>query len=86
MGFDSYILKIFTNACFGLFLQISGALIVPVALILMVYALVVYRVRTMRILRRESVRYDDQRGPLLLTVLLVVVLLIAYAISIHFSF
>eukprot|EP00210_Caulerpa_lentillifera_P006443 g6155.t1 len=62
--------------------RISGALIAPMALVLMIYALVMYRKRTIQILRRETVRYDDPHGPVILTVLLVIVLFLAYIISI----
>ena len=37
----------------------------------MVYALVMYKRRTVQILRRANVRYDDQRGPVMLVILLI---------------
>lgn len=65
--------------------RISGALISPVALLLIIYALYMYRKRSIQILRRETVRYDDQRGPILLTVLLVGVLVISVVISVRYN-
>lgn len=62
--------------------RISGALIAPMALLLMIYALVMYRKRTIQILRRETVRYDDLYGPIILTLLLVTVLFLSYILSI----
>lgn len=62
--------------------RISGALIAPMALVLMIYALLIYRKRSIQILRRETVRYDDPYGPVILTILLVIVLFLAYIISI----
>jgi len=65
--------------------RISGALISPVALILMGYALYMYRKRTMQILRRETVRFDDQRGPIIVTVLLLGALIVAFAVSASYN-
>lgn len=65
--------------------QICGALIVPLAIILMLYALFMYRKRSIQILRRETVRFDDQRGPIVITVLLVTVLVTAFVISIRYN-
>lgn len=66
--------------------QLSGAIIAPVALLFMVYALYKYRQRNRMILRRESIRYDDQKGPILLVVLLVVAMVTAYVLSAVFAF
>lgn len=52
----------------------------------MIYALWKYRQRNGMILRRESVRYDDQQGPFLLVILLTVVLVTAYVLSAVFAF
>eukprot|EP00803_Ostreobium_quekettii_P001108 evm.model.scf_1437.5 EVM.evm.TU.scf_1437.5 scf_1437:35697-40987(-) len=65
--------------------RISGALISPVALVLMGYALYMYRKRTMQILRRETVRFDDQRGPIIVTVLLLGALMVAFAVSASYN-
>jgi hypothetical protein len=46
--------------------KMSGAIIAPVASHFMGYALYMYKKRTLQILRRETVRYDDQRGPVVL--------------------
>ncbi len=61
--------------------QIAGLTMAPVALLFMLYALYMYRKRSAQILRREAVRYDDQRGPLVLTAMLVVVLMVSYALA-----
>lgn len=53
----------------------------PLALVFMLYALYVYRKRSAQILRREAVRYDDQRGPVLLVAMLLILLLVAYVLS-----
>ncbi|GMH40033.1 hypothetical protein BSKO_07937 [Bryopsis sp. KO-2023] len=66
--------------------HLSGALITPVALLFIVYALVMYRKRSIQILRRETVRYDDQKGPIFLTFLLAGVLLLAYGFSLKAAF
>lgn len=53
----------------------------PVALLFMMYALYMYKKRTVQILRRENVRYDDQRGPVLLVFLLLIATVIAFAVT-----
>ncbi|GIL68194.1 hypothetical protein Vafri_21461, partial [Volvox africanus] len=62
--------------------QIAGMAMAPVSMAFMLYALFMYRKRSAQILRRESVRYDDQRGPVLLTCMLLVVLVIAYVLTV----
>ena len=61
--------------------KMSGAIIAPVALMFMAYALFMYKKRTIQILRRETVRYDDQRGPVLLVVILLLVMTISYILT-----
>lgn len=61
--------------------KLSGAIIAPVALLFMGYALFMYKKRTYQILRRETVRYDDQRGPVVLTVILLLVFALAYILA-----
>lgn len=61
----------------------SGAIITPVSVLFMGYALHLYRRRTALILARSSVRYDDQRGPVLLTLLLAGVTLVSLALAIQ---
>jgi hypothetical protein len=46
------------------------------------YALFMYRSRTSQILRREAARFDDQRGPVFLVILLMAVLALAYAMTV----
>ena len=43
----------------------------------MLYALHQYRARAAQILSRRAERYDDQRGPVLLTAILVLAVLLA---------
>lgn len=62
-------------------LQVTGALLAPVSIVLVAYALGMYRARTWRILRRDAVRYDDQCGPAMLTALLLVAMVTAYCLS-----
>ena len=40
----------------------------------------------LQILRRESVRYDDQRGPVVLVVILLAVFLLAYVLAMVWIF
>ena len=39
-----------------------------------------------QILRRETVRYDDQRGPAVLTVILLAVFTLSYVLAMVWSF
>lgn len=66
--------------------KLSGAIIAPVALLFMAYALYMYKKRTIQILRKETVRYDDQRGPVVLVVILIAVFICSYVISIVYAF
>jgi len=66
--------------------RISGALIAPVGILFMLYALWIYRQRTLQILRRETVRYDDQRGPIMLVAALSSSCLLAYILSLLYAF
>ena len=50
------------------------------------YALYKYRQRNTQILRREMVRYDDQQGPIMLVVLLILVTVVAYVLSAVYAF
>ena len=61
--------------------QISGALLAPIGIAFMGYALYMHKMRTMQILRRETVRFDDQRGPVLMVCGLAFACVVAYAIS-----
>ena len=63
-------------------LQISGCIITPVSVLFMLYALYTFKKRTHRILHQmTTVRYDDQLGPVLLTMLLVGVTVVSLALS-----
>ena len=66
--------------------KMSGAIIAPVALAFMGYALFMYKKRTIQILRRETVRYDDQRGPVILVVILLLTMTIAYILTMIYVF
>lgn len=63
--------------------QISGAIIAPVSICFMLYALHLFRKRTRQILSRSTLRYDDQRGPVLLTLLLVGVTLVCIVLALQ---
>ena len=68
-------------------LQYAGLAISPVAVLFMIYALFMYKMRTIQIMQqRRSVRYDDQRGPILLVVLLVGALLTAMVFTAQAAF
>ena len=62
-------------------MQVAGLVIAPVAFIFVLYALFMYKKRTYQILRRQNVRYDDQRGPVLLVVLLACALIVATVLT-----
>lgn len=64
-------------------MQIGGMIVAPVALLLMGYALLMYKRRTAQILRRDTVRYDDQRGPVCLVLLLVGTLALSYGVALR---
>lgn len=74
-------LNLWYHVCHEDSLQMTGALLAPMSLLLMVYALAMYRARTYRILQRDSVRYDDQCGPAAITILLILSMLVAYTFS-----
>eukprot|EP01025_Chloroclados_australasicus_P019992 TRINITY_DN20_c0_g1_i1.p2 TRINITY_DN20_c0_g1~~TRINITY_DN20_c0_g1_i1.p2 ORF type:complete len:215 (-),score=24.79 TRINITY_DN20_c0_g1_i1:542-1186(-) len=61
--------------------QMAGVITAPMGLIIMAYALRTYRKRTFSILRRDLVRIDDQCGPTVLTVLLIVIMTVAYVLT-----
>jgi len=61
--------------------QVSGALLAPIGIAFMGYSLYMHRMRTMQILRRETVRFDDQRGPVMMVCGLGFACVVAYAIS-----
>lgn len=65
-----------------LLLQISGAIIAPVSILFMMYAIYLYHKRTQQLLTRSTLRYDDARGPWMLTVLLIAVTLVVIILAI----
>ena len=68
-------------------LQYAGLAISPVAVLFMIYALFMYKMRTVQIMQqRKNVRYDDQWGPILLVVLLVGALLTAMVFTARAAF
>lgn len=69
----------FSHCC----LQISGAIIAPVSILFMVYAIYLYHKRTHQLLTRSSLRYDDARGPWLLTVLLIAVTIVVIVLALE---
>eukprot|EP01024_Parvocaulis_polyphysoides_P045630 TRINITY_DN4274_c0_g1_i1.p2 TRINITY_DN4274_c0_g1~~TRINITY_DN4274_c0_g1_i1.p2 ORF type:complete len:209 (-),score=24.34 TRINITY_DN4274_c0_g1_i1:610-1236(-) len=60
--------------------QVAGIITAPLAFLMMAYALWLYRKRTFQILRRDMVRIDDQFGPTVLTIMLIVVMALAYVL------
>jgi hypothetical protein len=64
-------------------LQIAGAVMAPLGLAIMIYALWMYRWRTAAILRRDATRYDDQTGPIGLVAVLVLVMFVSYGLTMH---
>ena len=69
------------------FVQYAGLALAPVAVLFMIYALYMYKKRTIQIMQqRKSVRYDDQRGPVLLVVILVGATLAAMIITAKAAF
>ena len=47
----------------------------------MLYALYMYKRRTVQILRRSKVRFDDQQGPVMLVVLLIAAVLASLVLT-----
>jgi hypothetical protein len=64
-------------------LQISGAIIAPVSVLFMIYAIYLYRKRTKQLLTRSTLRYDDARGPWILTILLILVTLLVIVLALE---
>eukprot|EP01025_Chloroclados_australasicus_P013149 TRINITY_DN16244_c1_g3_i4.p1 TRINITY_DN16244_c1_g3~~TRINITY_DN16244_c1_g3_i4.p1 ORF type:complete len:776 (-),score=44.15 TRINITY_DN16244_c1_g3_i4:1270-3597(-) len=65
---------------------LSGAIMAPAGILVIAYALYMYRRRTFQILRREVTKYDDQVGPILITIVLVSIMILSYALSLVASF
>jgi hypothetical protein len=70
-----------SHHCSVLLLQISGAVIAPVSILFMIYA--IYNKRTQQLLTRSTLRYDDARGPWLLTILLILVTLLVIVLALE---
>eukprot|EP01023_Acetabularia_acetabulum_P049426 TRINITY_DN5276_c0_g1_i2.p1 TRINITY_DN5276_c0_g1~~TRINITY_DN5276_c0_g1_i2.p1 ORF type:complete len:202 (-),score=18.70 TRINITY_DN5276_c0_g1_i2:1762-2367(-) len=66
--------------------QFAGVITAPMALLIMVYALVIYRKRTFQILRKDMVRIDDQCGPTFITIMLMFVMTLAYVLTLVAAF
>ncbi len=64
-----------------LYLQIAGAMITPMSVLFMIYSLYMYKMRSIQIMRRETVRYDDQRGPVVLTLLLIACVIVSLTLE-----
>lgn len=64
-------------------MQISGAVIAPVSILFMIYAIYIYHKRTQQLLTRSTLRYDDARGPWLLTILLILVTLLVIVLALE---
>lgn len=68
-------------------MQYAGLVISPVAVLFMIYALFMYKMRTIQIMeQRKRARYDDQRGPIVLVILLVGALLTAMVFTAKSAF
>ena len=63
--------------------ELAGLVLLPVAVLFMLYALVTFRSRAHFIYMREPMRYDDTRGPTLLVVVLTIALVLATAFSLQ---
>lgn len=63
--------------------ELAGLVLLPVSLIFMVYALVIFRSRASKIYMREPMRYDDTRGPTMLVVVLGVAITLATVFSLQ---
>mmetsp|Transcript_36812 Transcript_36812/g.113591 ORF Transcript_36812/g.113591 Transcript_36812/m.113591 type:complete len:188 (-) Transcript_36812:45-608(-) len=63
--------------------ELAGLVLLPVAVLFMLYALMTFRARAHFIYMREPMRYDDTRGPTLLVVVLTVALLLATVFSLQ---
>jgi len=63
--------------------KITGIVIVPVSLVFMVYALLQYRHRAYKLMKREAIRYDDQIGPIMLVLFLLFASIAAFSLSLH---
>lgn len=61
--------------------ELAGLVLLPVAVLFMLYALVTFRSRAHFIYMREPMRYDDTRGPTLLVVVLTIALVLATVFS-----
>lgn len=64
-------------------MQVSGAIITPISVLFMVYALYLYNKRNKQLLARSTLRYDDQRGPWMLTILLIMSTLIVTVLALQ---
>ncbi|CAD2219345.1 vacuolar transporter chaperone [Angomonas deanei] len=63
--------------------ELAGLILLPVALIFMVYSLFIFRDRANKIYMREPMRYDDTRGPTMLVVVLGASLVLATIFSLQ---
>lgn len=64
-------------------MQISGAIIAPVSILFMIYAIYLYQKRTKQLLTRSTLRYDDARGPWILTILLILVTIVVIVLALE---
>ncbi len=63
--------------------QVSGAIITPISILFMIYAIYLYNKRNRQLLSRSTLRYDDARGPWMLTILLICSTLIVTILALH---
>eukprot|EP00760_Papus_ankaliazontas_P002412 PhM_4_TR10988/c0_g1_i1/m.81961 len=63
--------------------QVAGMVLLPVALLFMLYSLAVFRLRVNRIYTREPMRYDDTRGPTVLVFVLILALVLTTILTVQ---
>lgn len=63
--------------------ELAGLILLPVAILFMVYSLFIFRDRANKIYMREPMRYDDTRGPTMLVLVLGSALVLATIFSLQ---
>lgn len=63
--------------------ELAGLVLLPVAIVFMIYALFIFRDRANKIYMREPMRYDDTRGPTMLVLVLGSALVLATIFSLQ---
>lgn len=63
--------------------ELAGLMLLPVAILFMVYSLLIFKDRANKIYMREPMRYDDTRGPTMLVIVLGTALVLATIFSLQ---